>query len=422
MDIHLSTEEIKGYLARTLAKNDFKRVGNHVHSCESCYQRFLGRLQERFPIVIDLDELAGMRGWHLEGEELSAFVEGRSDELEFECATLHLQECSPCMQKVSAAFEHTLEYPRSNGHASSKPPSFWPTYLPGFQSISLPRLQLAVAAAFLFALALIAWAVLQPKSEKSQLAGAQPPETISPDPSQQPTVPGQPAPGTGSNIGKKLDESMPDHVPARIHSDKPEARRQEEEFEQALLAKNLTMPVVIEMLDRTPAIAVRGNPSFNPSFKIISPFATLVKSDRPTFRWTELSGATSYTVSVFDAALNLIRTSEPLTETQWSMPEPLEAGIVYTWTVTAVKDRQEIVAPAPPARAEFKILGNAQLDKLSARIRGIASKAARGVAYAEAGLLDDADAAFEAHLSERPNDNLVRRLLQEIRSWRATDQ
>src|SRR4030095_2357634 len=119
MDIHLSTEEIKSYLARTLTKNDFKRVGDHVHSCEYCYQSFLGKLQERFPIVIDLDELAGMRDWHLEGEELAAYVEGRSDELDFECASLHLQECSSCMLKVSVAFEHTLEYPRSQRHARS---------------------------------------------------------------------------------------------------------------------------------------------------------------------------------------------------------------------------------------------------------------------------------------------------------------
>ena len=43
---------------------------------------FLAELQ--FPIEIGLDELAGMQGWHLEGEELAAYVEGRMDELNFE--------------------------------------------------------------------------------------------------------------------------------------------------------------------------------------------------------------------------------------------------------------------------------------------------------------------------------------------------
>lgn len=117
------------------------------------------------------------------------------------------------------------------------------------------------------------------------------------------------------------------------------------------------MPPVIESLDRTPAIATRGNPIINSSFKLLSPLATLVKDERPMFRWTELSSATSYTVSVFDSALHLIRTREPLRETQWFMPEPLEAGIVYTWTVSAQKDGQEVIAPSSPMRAEFKILG-----------------------------------------------------------------
>lgn len=418
MDTHLSTEEIKGYLARTLTKNDFKRVGNHVHSCETCYQRFLGKLQERFPIVIDLDELAGMRGWHLEGEELAAYVEGRSDELDFECATLHLQECDSCMEKVSAAFEHTLEYPRSNRSASSKQSSFWNKHLPDFQSTSLSRFRLAVAAALLFALALIAWAVLQPKSEKSQLAGDRPKETVSPDTSQPPTVPGQPAPGAAFDIVKKLDESMPGYVSANPHSGNREARRQEDEFEQALIAKNLTMPPAIDMLDRTPAIAVRGNPSFNQSFKIIRPFATLVKTDRPMLSWTELSGATSYTVSVFDAALNLIRTSEPLTETQWLMPEPLEAGTVYTWTVTALKDGHEVVAPAPPARAEFKILGNSKVIELNRVVGKSRSHAARGVLYAEVGLLDESEEELQLHLQQHPGDGHALRLLQTVRSWR----
>lgn len=108
MSTHLSPEEIKGYLARSLTQNDFNRVGAHVHSCENCYQSFLKRLQDRFPILIDLDELAGRQVWHLEGEELVAYVEGRSDELDFECATLHLKECHSCMENASAAFERTI--------------------------------------------------------------------------------------------------------------------------------------------------------------------------------------------------------------------------------------------------------------------------------------------------------------------------
>lgn len=183
-------------------------------------------------------------------------------------------------------------------------------------------------------------------------------------------------------------------------------------------AKNLTMPPVIELLDRTPAVAVRGNLSLNQSFRIISPFATVIKNNRATFRWTELSGATTYTVSVFDASLNLIRTSEPLTETQWLMPEPVEADVVYTWTVTALKDGQEVVAPAPPARAEFKILGKPELGKLKRLISRSKSHATRGVLYAEIGLLDDAEREFQRHLELLPADKRAKQLLRIVQSWR----
>jgi hypothetical protein len=418
MDTHLSTEEIRNYLGRKLSQHDFNRASDHVHSCKVCYRDFLAELQERFPIEIDLDELAGMQGWHLEGEELAAYVEGRMDELNFECASLHLEECGSCMEKTSAAFEYRLEHPRLSPIARRKQPSTWSRYLHGFQSISTPRLQLVTAAVLLLGMALFMWALLHPRSEKSQLAGTRPPETVSPHSPGPPTVPVQPAPGAGSDIGKKVDESTPNHVPTGTHSEKGEVRRQEDQVDRALIAKNLTMPLAIELLDRTPAIAVRGNPSFNPSFKIIRPFATVVMNDRPTFRWTELSGATSYTVSVFDSELHLIRTSEPLTELQWLMPESLEAGIVYTWTVTALKDGREVVAPAPPARAEFMILGDSQVIKLHRMLWRTDSHAVRGVHYAEAGLLDEAEQEFRTHLTLSPADDSAKKLLGTVESWR----
>jgi hypothetical protein len=420
MDTHLSTEEIRGYLRRRLTRDDFDRVGEHVHSCEICYRDFLAELQARFPIEIDLDELAGLQGWHLEGEELAAYVEGRMDELSFECASLHLEECSSCMERTSAAFEYRLENPRVRRSARRQERSTWTRYLPSVLSISLPRLRLAGAAVLLFALALIAWAVLQSKSEKSQLAGARPPETVSPDPTpHQPTVPVQPGPGVGSDTDHKIDGAAPGQVAA--NSQEHGTGHQEDEIERALIAKNLAMPPAIEMLDRTPAIAVRGNRASIQSFTIVRPFTTLINDDRPTFCWTALSGDTSYTVSVYDADLHLVRTSEPLIETQWLMPDRLEAGMVYTWMVTARKDGQEIIAPASPARAEFKILGKPELRKLNRMVRRTASHAARGVLYAEAGLLDEAEMEFQTHLNLRPADERVKGLLRIVKSWRSEE-
>jgi hypothetical protein len=412
MDTHLSTKEIRGYLRRRLTRDDFHRVGEHVHSCASCYQDFLAELQERFPIEIDLDELAGLQGWHLEGEELAAYVEGRMDELNFECASLHLEECSSCMEKTSAVFEDRLENPRMGTSARRKEPSTWSRYLPSVQSISSPRLQLAAAAVLVIALVLTLWVLIQPKQASPQVADA--PETVSPDPPpQQPTAPVQMGPGAGSQT-----TPVSNQVAANADSEKREVKRQEDATERVLIARDLVMPPAIEMLDRTPSIAIRGNHASTQSFTIVRPFATVISNDRPTFSWTTLNGATSYTVSVFDADLHLIRTSEPLTETQWLMPHRLEAGIVYTWTVTAQKDGQEVVSPASPARAEFKILGDSELIKLNSKVSRTKSHAARGVLYAEAGLLDEAEKEFRSHLQRRPTDERVKGLLRIVKSWR----
>jgi hypothetical protein len=413
MDTHLSTEEIKSYLGRKLSQPDFNRASDHVHSCKVCYRDFLAELQDRFPIEIDLDELAGMQGWHLEGEELAAYVEGRMDELTFDCASVHLEECGSCMGKTSAAFEYRLEHPRLSPIAR-KQPSTWIRCLHGFQSISSSRLQLATAAVLLLGLALFVWVLLQSTSEKSQLAGTPRPETRSPDP-HQPAPPVLPELGSGDP--HDVDKPMPERLTATTSSEKHGVGHQEEEVDRALIAKNLVMPIAIAELDRTPSIAVRGNQALIQSFAIIHPFATAISNDRPTFSWTELSGATSYTVSVFDADLHLIETSKPLNETQWMMPDRLQPGIVYTWTVTALKNGQEIVAPAPPARAEFEILGKPDLHKLNRLVGRTTSHAARGVLYAEAGLLDNAEKEFRTHLGLRPTDERVKRLLRILKSW-----
>ena len=123
-------------------------------------------------------------------------------------------------------------------------------------------------------------------------------------------------------------------------------------------------------------------------------------------------------MSIFDAKLNLVRTSEPLTETRWRTPDRLKAGIVYTWAVTALKDGHEIVAPAPPARAEFKLLEKSELIKLNRLIGRTDSHAARGVLYANAGLLDEAEKEFQTHLVLLPADERVKRLLEIVKSWR----
>jgi len=227
----------------------------------------------------------------------------------------------------------------------------------------------------------------------------------------QPPAPPNPAPSHDGSDTAKAPQKVLTGGPHRVGS-------QTYEIEKGLLAGNLEMPPAIERLDRSPSEAIRGNRGSVESFSIVAPFCTVIETDRPTFRWTPLSGATSYEVSIYDPDLNLVRTSGLITANSWLIPVRLNRGAVYTWMVTALKDAKEVVAPALPARAEFQVVEVAERTKLARSLNDVVSHAARGVLYAQAGLLDKAVAEFRAHLSLHPGDENAKKLLSTLKSWR----
>lgn len=399
-------------------RGDYVRVGKHVHECRSCYQNFLAEMQNRFPITIDLDDLAGLRDWHPGTEELAVYLDAHTDELDSDCIGLHLEECGLCRETLRSR-SHQRKYSRSHHSRGNRQTPVWKRYHPGIQHLSSNRLRIAGIAVLVTLVAITLWAVLGPTRPTAEVAEVPPQEAApskGPSSEQPPPTPAAGSkndPSTGWLAARKMAG-----LPKRGEH-QPELRR--DELEAALIAKELAMPSSIERLDRTPAVVIRGNRVPTESFSIISPFATLVGTDRPTFRWTALTGAESYRVSVFDDALHLVSTSGRLTETDWMMRDQLKAGRVYTWTVTALKNGKEIAAPPAPARAEFKVLAKSELAKLGSRIKVEDSKAGRGVAYAKAGLLDDAEREFHSHLASHPDDQRVRELLQTVRSWRRAE-
>lgn len=417
MTTHLTAQQMQNYLVRQLSVAELGRMGEHLHGCRSCYQAYLSVLQTRFPIEIDFDELAGLKGWHLEGEELANYLAGRMNQVDLDYARLHLQECGSCKQRVYDNAKNWPEHSASREGAREKYEGPWRKYLPAFHSIPSSRWQFAAALLLVIGFALVLWAIQQSGPEKPQMAQEKPSGTIhSNNVPDRATAP-PPAPlGTGSD--SSVEDSAHQQIGISPNRDTGEVGRRTGRGELALLAKDLIMPPAIEILDRTPSMAVRGNQASIQSFTIVRPFTTVISTDRPTFYWTALSGATSYTVSVFDADLHLVITSKPLTETQWLLPDRLEAGVIYTWTVTARKDGQEIIAPAPPARAEFTILGNPKLLKLNTMVSRTKSHAARGFLYAEAGLLDEAEKELRTHLGLWPTDKRANRFLHRVRSWR----
>jgi hypothetical protein len=187
---------------------------------------------------------------------------------------------------------------------------------------------------------------------------------------------------------------------------------------EALAAGVLRTPPLINQL------AVRGRSIMSPTgagaFSLLRPVATLIETDRPTFEWRELPGATSYSVGVFDSAGNEIASSPALTSTAWTITKPLARGRAYIWQVRAIKDGAETRLPRPEdGDAKFAVLGAAELRKLDeARKLYAGSHLMMGLFYARAGLLDDCEKEFEALARDNPGSREVERMLRKVKAIR----
>jgi hypothetical protein len=421
MTTHLTDEQMLNYSIRRVSFDEIGKLTEHLHACRSCYQAYLTILQRKFPIEIDFEELGGLKGWHLQGQELMDYVEARMSELDFDYASLHLQECADCEQRVNDALTDWFEYESpSNRKTARILRPFWQDHVSApFRTSSL---SVRIAAAILVAVGFVfvLWTSLGPKSPE-QSSAKTPSETTPSEPSLRRDATA--SSNSDREVGLPTENKNNVLGVAGIHQDPPQAIEHRPRWsENDLIARELVMPASIEELDRTPKIAIRGGHPSVESFAVIEPYATLLRTPQPTFSWTPLPGARLYRVSVYDADLHVVGTSGPLTDNQWTITGPLKPGKVYTWAVTAIKEGLEVSAPAAPGRAEFKILSKGELANLERRTAGVVSQAARARLYAEAGLLVDAEVQFLRYLSKNPDDERVRNLLRTIRGWRGIER
>ena len=142
-------------------------------------------------------------------------------------------------------------------------------------------------------------------------------------------------------------------------------------------------------------------------------------TDRPTFRWSRLEGATSYVVEVYDDQFRLAASSPQLTALSWTTMQPLARGRVYSWQVKANKDGAELISPRPPApQAKFRILDQGRANEISRAKRTYSSShLTLAMLYAEAGLLKESEQ--ELHLLRRtnPNSPIVNNLMRQVQAF-----
>ncbi len=150
-------------------------------------------------------------------------------------------------------------------------------------------------------------------------------------------------------------------------------------------------------------------------FRLLSPAGGAVLSDRPNLRWSALDGA-KYTATLQDETTGAVLSSEALQDTSWIPRQPLSRGHVYVWQVTAMRGGRETIAPRPPAPpARFLVVDAVTSSRLE---RLPQSPLARGVLFAQAGLLEDAATELKKLAEQNPQSQTVRSLVRSLREGR----
>jgi hypothetical protein len=153
-------------------------------------------------------------------------------------------------------------------------------------------------------------------------------------------------------------------------------------------------------------------------FTLRQPVGRVIETARPVFRWDPVDGASAYTVEIFDENFQRVASSPSLTGTTWKTGSSLPRGRVYLWQVAALVDGAEVRSPTRPAPdAKFKVISSTNERAIDAARRS-GSRLALGIAYAEAGMLPEAEAELVALEKLNPRSEAIRILLRKVRAAR----
>jgi hypothetical protein len=433
-------------------------TSDHLAVCESC-REFATDAAGAETILSLLrsnlrSEAAKREADHVPYEQLAALVDGQLDGADRELVESHLEMCSPCAEEVNDLRTFSASIAAARETTVSRAARLARERLRAFGSVlgvwSLPRFaSVAAAALVLLSIASALVFVWRPRPQiereitqdsrpsQEKTSPTSPPEAI---PETTPAAEGdtnaaRPSPqpvDVGSSEGSPQVVVALNDGGGRVTLDSrgrlsgldalsPAARRA---VKSALMSERLEAPAVTaELAGRRGTLLGAGNGG--PGFSVLGPFGTVVRDERPHFRWRALADATSYKVTVLDSDFNVVATSPPLTVTNWSPPSGLARGSVYSWQVAAVKgDGQQVLAPTAPApEARFKILESEKASELVRAERvSPGSHLVRGVLYARVGLLDDAERELRALVAANPQSPSARKLLRSIQTIKGKGQ
>jgi len=364
--------------------------------------------------------------FHLSNADARRYANGLVDQADKVIFESHLEICDQCSEAVQSLAASSLVESVSSSARQAEIPAqqFSPAWSAPFQ-FTPARAVAGVLVAACLVLAFVAWLRWHSRAV-DQTAQKTTSQTPSNTPgSSSPTTTEKQATKDSTNDQFAVAAALKDNG-RNIHLDNrgnlvgleelPEASRSL--VRSVLTTKTLSKPEVLDKLT-APSITLLDPTARENTFGLVGPSGAVIATDHPNLQWQALAGATSYTVSVFDADFNRVTRSAPQAATQWTSTK-LRRGLTYSWEVLAVRNGQEVRSPVAPApRAQFKILEAEKLRELTnLKKHSPISHLALGLTYARFGLLAEAEGQLQILARENPNSPVATRLLRTVREWR----
>lgn len=449
MSEHLTKTQIEDYGRQTVSAAEFLSASRHLRDCEACrlkVERVLGDDGVFYALKSEVFSASAetvsssSEHVHLTFELTAAYVDEALSGEELQLVKDHLTGCEQCAMAVDdlRAFRnrvmpgldreyhppHEKEPPLRRSVAAAQSP-IPRSPAPVESSLAGPQFILsrspalvagsALAALLMIAVGLMIWDTTLHFGKDPKIGQTTPSPTtpvVSPNPTQ-----------GGSAVIAQLNDgagqmaldgngklSGVDHLPPAY----------QQMIRNALSSQLLEKPQLLAGLVRPDDLLMRGGDNQGNKFSVINPIGIVIFSDRPTFRWSPLDGATGYVVEVYDDKLSQVTTSSQLKDTSWTTPQSLKRGAIYSWQVTAIRGGEEFSSPRPPAPlAKFRILDETLANEVvQARRDHAASHLTMALIYTKSGLLDDAEREFRMLYELNPNSRISRRLLESLSAMR----
>ena len=420
MSEHLSQTQLTGYSGRTLPPQELLAADNHLASCDVCHERLTRILPRTAKFAMSE---TGVEPFHLDYEQhLEPYVDGKADDIDREIVDSHVALCSKCATDLRDLVAFKQQPAAAITGAAGVPSSWWKRWVPQWPSLPSPALATAaVIAVFVLAMAVLFWTTKPASQRVEHVQTGSPVSEPSPASTEHTTE-------TDSATNEREEPliALNDAGGQVIVNQRGELeglhdlpQDLKESVERALATRRLRASPALTGWP-TGAGKLRSEFEQQSTFAPLEPTDVVLETDRPTFRWRELEGAVNYIVTIYDAKLRQIVSSDPVTGTEWTTPNALARGVIYSWQISATKDGEKVVSPKPPLpEARFRILDQRAVNTL-AKLKEFAgsSHLVMGVFYWKHGLIEKSEREFQALAKANPNSTPVADLLASIRSLR----